>query len=71
MYRVWFKDLEKAISTFRSKVPDELFCSIEGNAFGDFVIVIDENSRYIVKHDDWSVWKTGDWRKGPADWQQL
>lgn len=71
MYRVWFTDLEKAINAFRSKVPDELFSSIQGNAFGDFVITLDENSKYIVKHDDWSVWKLGDWRKGRAGWQQL
>ena len=57
MYRVWFQDLEKALKVFQEKVPCDLFCSIQGNAHGDFVFYIDELDTYIVKHDDFSVWK--------------
>lgn len=65
MYRVWFSDLEKAIVAFRAVVKDDLFSSIEGNAYGDFIFRIDESVTYIVKHNDFSVWKLdGDWRTG-------
>ena len=70
MYRVWFCDLERAIAAFREKVKTDLFCSIVGNAYGDFVFHIDENKEYIVKHNDFSVWelKNG-WKDGK--WVQL
>lgn len=57
MYRVWFQDLEKALKVFQEKVPCDLFCSIKGNAWGDFVFYIDETDTYIVKHDNFTVWK--------------
>ena len=44
MYRVWFDDLEKAIAAFRKVVKDELFHSIIGNAYGDFIIQTDEQA---------------------------
>lgn len=70
MYRVWFNDLEKALAAFRKVVKDDLFGSIEGNAYGDFVFRIDENVRYIVKHADFSVWRfNGDWRNG--SWEKI
>lgn len=56
MFRVWFCDLEKALAAFRKVVTDDLFCKIEGNCYGDFVITLNEKETYIVKHDDFSVW---------------
>lgn len=58
MYRVWFQDLEKALKVFQEKVPCDMFCSIQGNAWGDFVFYIDKTDTYIVKHDDFTVWKS-------------
>ena len=70
MYRVWFDDLEKAITALRKVMKDELFCSISGNADGDFVFKIDEERTFIVKYDDFSVWRNfGDWRK--PDWREI
>lgn len=71
MYRVWFDDLEKAIAALRKVMKDELFCSISGNAYGDFVFKIDEERTYIVKHDDFSVWRnrSNDWRN--PDWREI
>ena len=57
MYRVWFQDLEKALKVFQEKVRCDMFYSIQGNAWGDFVFYIDELDTYIVKHDDFTVWK--------------
>lgn len=63
MYRVWFNDLEKALAAFRAVVKADLFCSIEGNACGDFIFRISEDEEYIVTHKDFAVWKrVGDWR---------
>lgn len=70
MYRVWFDDLEKAIAAFRKVIHEELFCSISGNFYGDFVFEIAEDIRYTVKHDDFSVWRNfGDWRN--PDWREI
>lgn len=70
MYRVWFDDLEKALAAVRSKTAHALFCSISGNACGDFVFKIDEDTTYIVKHEDFSVWRDwGDWRN--PDWREV
>ena len=70
MYRVWFDDLEKAIAAFRAVVMDELFESISGNVYGDFVFQIQGNIKYIVKHNDFTVWRNfGDWRK--PDWREV
>lgn len=70
MYRVWFDDLEKAIAAVRSKTPHELFGSISGNAYGDFVFQMDDETKYVVKHDDFSVWRNwGDWRN--PDWREV
>lgn len=70
MYRVWFDDLEKAIAALRKVVKDDLFCFISGNAYGDFVFKLDEEITYIVKHNDFSVWRNfGDWRN--PDWREI
>ena len=70
MYRVWFDDLEKAIAAMRNKTTHELFASIKGNAYGDFVFQIDDGIKYIVKHGDFSVWKNwGDWRN--PEWKEV
>lgn len=77
MYRIRFDDLEKAIAAFRKVVPDELFCSISGNAYGDFIFEISEDIKYTVKHNDFSVrrndssvWRNfGDWRN--PDWRKI
>jgi hypothetical protein len=70
MYRVWFDDLEKAIAALRKVERDALFCSISGNAYGDFVFEIAEGITYIVKHNDFSVWRNvGDWRN--PDWREI
>ena len=70
MYRVWFNDLEKAIVAFRAVVKDDLFASIEGNAYGDFIFRLNENEWYLVKHTDFTVWHNfGDWRK--PDWREI
>lgn len=63
MYSVWFDDAIKAIQVVREKFPNmTTFNSIEGNAYGDFVIKTD-TSIYIVKHTDFSIWySTGDWK---------
>lgn len=65
MYSVWFCDLEKAVAAINAKRPNlATFCSIEGNADGDFVIK-NETDTYIVRHTDFSVWhREGDWRTG-------
>lgn len=56
MYSVWFCDLPKVIEAINKKLPNlTTFCSIEGNAFGDFVIH-NGTDTWIVKHDDFSVW---------------
>lgn len=68
MYSVWFCNLEKAIKALNNKLPNlQTFCSIEGNAHGDFVIK-NETDTWIVSHKDFSVWhlekgkyKWGDW----------
>jgi len=70
MYRVWLADAEKAIAAFRKVVKDELFCSISGNWKGDFLFQIDDEIKYVVKHDDFSVWRNwGDWRN--PDWKEV
>lgn len=70
MYRVWFDDLEKAIAAFRKVGLAELFCSISGNAYGDFVFKINDEITYTVKHDDFSIWRNfGDWRN--PDWREI
>lgn len=70
MYRVWFSDLEKAIAAFRAVVTDELFGFISGNWKGDFIFQTDEDTKYIVKHEDFSVWRNfGDWRN--PDWKEI
>lgn len=64
-YSVWIEDLDKAIAVFSGKMPLHTpVNSITGNAFGDFVIINDENT-YIIKHTDWSLWKLeGSWSDG-------
>ena len=56
-YSVWFCDLEKVLKTFREKCPQvKTFTSVEGNAYGDFVIKSSTGDTYIVKHSDFSIW---------------
>lgn len=70
MYRVWFCDLEKAIAALREAINDDLFCKVEGNAYGDFIFTINEKETYVVKHIDFSVWHNyGDWRN--PDWRRV
>lgn len=77
MFRVWFDDLEKAIAVFRKVVTDELFCSISGNYMGDFVFQMNDEVKYIVKHEsfragntEFTVWRNyGDWRN--PDWREV
>ena len=70
MYRVWFDDLEKAIIAVRSKTSRDLFCSIRGNAYGDFIFQMDDETKYIVKHDDFSVWRDFGDQRNP-DWREI
>jgi len=65
MYSVWFCDLEEVLYQLKKKLPYFVtFCSIQGNANGDFVIKDDTNT-YIVKHTDFSIWHLeGDWCTG-------
>ena len=71
MYRVWFDDLGKAITAYRSVIKDELFGSISGNASGDFIFRRDDDSTFLVKHDDFSVWRaSGDWQN-PDYWRKI
>ena len=49
MYSVWFQDLKKVLEQLKKKVPEvQTFCSIEGNAYGDFVVKTSSKT-YIVK----------------------
>lgn len=70
LYRVWIQDVEKAITVFRKAFPYKtMICGINGNAHGDYILIIDENERYLVKHDDFSIWKCPkDWRE---KWQKV
>lgn len=57
MYRVWFDDLEKAITAFREKYPYmATFCSIYGTYDGDFLIK-GSTDTYLVTHRDFHVYK--------------
>lgn len=79
MYRVWFMDLERAVDALIEKVEQnenitlEMFGSIEGNAYGDFVFRINKDRTYVVKHNDFSVWKKNtDWRDSRDEmWKEL
>ena len=54
---VWFSDLEKALDAFYEKLPDiELFNSIEGNIYGDFLITYG-NEKYIIVKGIWKVYR--------------
>lgn len=57
MYTVWFSDLEKVLKVFHEKFPHIVtFCSLGGNAYGDFLIKTD-TATYCVHHSDFSVWR--------------
>lgn len=57
MYTVWFSDLNKVVQALQAKVPTCVtFCSLGGNAYGDFLIKTD-TATYCVRHSDWSVWR--------------
>lgn len=66
MNRVWFEDLQKAVIVFRARTGYNLFSSITGNAYGDFVFTIDTGITYVVKHKDFSVW-----HKVNDQWQEV
>lgn len=71
MYSVWFCDLEKVLYQLKKKLPDfTTFCSIQGNANGDFVIEDDTNT-YIVKHTDFSIWHFEGFWKGNGKWVEI
>lgn len=54
---VWFSDLEKALAAFHEKLPEiQLFNSIEGNIYGDFLITYGKD-KYIVVKETWKVYK--------------
>ena len=58
MSRVWFSDLDKAIKALLHAIPHlTMLCNIRGNPHGDFIFSIDEDVSYLVKHDDFSVWR--------------
>lgn len=64
MYSVWFSDLEKALQVLKEKTHMVTFCSIEGNADGDFIIK-DNICTYLIKTSDFSIWYLdGDWKYG-------
>lgn len=57
MYTVWFSDLEKVLKVFHEKLPHVVtFCSLGGNAYGDFLIKTDM-ATYCVRPSDLSVWR--------------
>lgn len=71
MYSVWFCDLPKVIEAINKKLPNLVtFCSIEGNAYGDFVVK-NETDTWIVKHDDFSVWYLGRTLADYGEWVEV
>lgn len=70
-YSVWFCDLEKAVEALKTKVPNlETFNSIEGNAYGDFLVKTD-TEKWIIKHRDFSVWHEEKGKNKWGDWVEL
>ena len=70
-YSVWFCDLEKAVKALRAKVPNlETFNSIEGNAYGDFLVKTD-TEKWIIKHRDFSVWHEEKGKHKWGNWVEL
>lgn len=71
MFSVWFCDLPKVIEVINKKLPNlATFCSIEGNASGDFVIH-NETDTWIVKHNDFSVWHLGRTLADYGEWVEI
>lgn len=56
-YSVWLQDLNNVVDALSRKVHISCFTTIRGNCYGDFIIETDNDTTYLVKHDDWSVWK--------------
>lgn len=57
MYSVYFQDLPLVLKALAKKLPNlTTFCSIEGNAYGDFVIKDDTNT-WVVNYNDFTVWQ--------------
>ena len=56
-YSVWLQDLNNVVTALSRKVHISCFTAIHGNCYGDFIIEVDDDTKYLVKHDDWSVWK--------------
>ena len=70
MFRMWISDFEKALKAVRKAGKTDMICSIEANAYGDFVVFTNEETSYIVKHNDFSVWHNyGTWRE--PDWREI
>ena len=66
---VWFSDLDKVVKVFREKVPQaELFNSISGNIYGDFLIETSGNNTYIVTHDTLKVYQL---KKDTYKWEEV
>ena len=67
MFRMWVSDFEKALKAVHERTHYDLICSIEANLFGDFVVKVDSNTTYIVRHRDFSVirnygtWENPNW----------
>lgn len=71
MYSVWFLDLPKVVKAINVKLPNlSTFCTIEGNAYGDFV-VRNETDTWIVKHNDFSVWHLDRSKEKWGNWVRL
>lgn len=70
MCRIGIQDVEKAIKVFRKALPHcSMICGINGNPHGDYIFIVDEVARYLVKHDDFSVWRCpNNWRER---WQKV
>lgn len=66
---VWFSTLEQVITVFRQKCPQaELFNSITGNIYGDFIIETTGNNTYIVTHDTLKVYHLN---KNTNTWEEV
>lgn len=70
MFMVWTCDLPEVIAALVGrKVNIDLFSSIEGNVYGDFIVRVGEDTTYLVKHNTFEVyvhegnWSTGHWKK--------
>lgn len=71
MYSVWLNDLPNVITALHQKLPYlSTFCSIEGNANGDYV-VRNETDTWIVKHKTFTVWHLDRSKKNWGIWIEI